>query len=55
MAVRKQNTGGDALADLEQAAIKVGLKLCEEVDNGTAKDKYANINAVRDLLDVLKK
>lgn len=56
MAVRKKEpeSGNKTLDDLKQEAILLGLKLCREVQEGTAKEPYKNINAVRDLIEVLK-
>lgn len=55
MAVRRKESGGESLAEFEQACIKLGIKLCNDIETGKSKDKHEDINAVCDILAVLKK
>lgn len=57
MAMRKKEpaeTAEKTLDDLKQEAVLLGLRLCHEVQEGTARDVYKNVEAVRNLIEVLK-
>lgn len=56
MATKKieATTGANTADDFKQSIIDVGIKLCDEIKTGTAKNNGDNLNAIIGLYNAIK-